>query len=78
MNDYNQIIEWLNQAKEDYLKDREPLTHINLALIKLIALESEQNYQASEMGKEYLLGKKEKNVLDTMLEDTFNLQRGVK
>lgn len=51
MTDYSELIELLNQAKDLYIKNKSPLVPINVALTKLIALESQQNKEANELGR---------------------------
>ena len=53
MNDYKEIIKYLNEAKDAYLKDVEPLTYINLALIELAKLDKQQEIEINQMGKDY-------------------------
>lgn len=51
MTNYSELIELLNQAKDLYIKNKSPLVPINVALTKLIALESQQNKEANELGR---------------------------
>lgn len=48
-----EMIKTLNRAKDAYIKGDSPLVPINLVLMELMNLESIENYQANEMGKDY-------------------------
>lgn len=45
-------IKLLNEAKDEYIKGRSPLTKINLVLIDLMVLKGQEDYEANVMGKE--------------------------
>jgi len=46
-------IKLLNEAKDEYIKGRSPLTKINLVLIDLMVLKGQEDYEANQMGIDY-------------------------